>query len=248
MTGNEVLICFGVAFFQTVIYILFCGKKEKIFCLKKAFIYEATEKSDLEKSDSENDINTSVVKQTLVYKTWQSWVFICSAIVVFLLTSFFLFENINGWYNFFKLSMLTMIITTAGTIDLKTKRIPNDLVLLGLAFRLIIYVFEIINCSEEILDIFKNDMIGFAIGFGILFLAAIISRGSVGFGDVKLFAVIGLCGGAILTYSTLLIALIVNTIFSLAIIFIKKKDRKTAVPFGPAIFIGYLCALCLSSF
>ena len=248
MTNVDVIICICVAFLQTFFYILFCGYKEKVFCFNKTLIYKSIDNVDSENNDYLDVEILSVVEKTQIYKRWQSCIFICSAIVVFLLTSFFLFENIDGWYNFFKLSMLTMIITIAGTIDLKTKRIPNDLVLLGLAFRLVIYVFEIINRSEEILDIFKNDMIGFAIGFGILFLAAIISRGSVGFGDVKLFAVIGLCGGAILTYSTLLIALIVNTIFSLAIIFIKKKDRKTAVPFGPAIFIGYLCALCLSSF
>lgn len=248
MTGNEALICLVVAFFQTLVYVLFCGKKEKILCLNKAFTYKKTEKIDLDNVDDESNTKTSVVEQPLVYGRWQSWVLICLAIVVFLLSSFFLFENINGWYNFFKLSMLTMIITIAGTIDLKTKKIPNDLILLGLSFRLLIYIFEIINCTDEILDIFKNDMIGFAIGFGILFLAAMISRGSVGFGDVKLFAVIGLCAGAILTYSTLLIALVVNTVFSLIMIFTKKKDRKMSVPFGPAIFIGYLCALCLSSF
>ncbi len=248
MTEKEVLICLAVTFSQMLLYILFCSKKEKILNFNKNSVCGTNENIDLKSENLEEDSDSSIAENNSAYKSRQSWLLVCSAFAIFLLTNIFLVRNVNGWNNFFKVSMLTIIIAAAATVDLKTKRIPNDLILLGLSFRLVIYIFEIFNCREDILSIFKNDIIGFAIGFGSLFLAAVISKGSVGFGDVKLFAVIGVCGGAILTYSTLLIALIVNTVCSLVIMLIKKKNRKASVPFGPAILIGYLTALCLSSF
>lgn len=246
MTSSEMIICLIVALLQSVLYIVFCGYKEKVLLLKKSAINHTV--SVAESSDESAEDGEASFFEKKAYNTWQSWLVVIFAIVVFLATSMFLMKNINGWNNYAKMVVLTLVIATAGAVDLKTKRIPNFLILTGLVIRVLIYVYELLYCSEDFLSIFKNDMIGFACGFGILFLAAIISRGSVGFGDVKLFAVIGLLGGAILTYSTLLLALILNTVFSLLIIIVKKKDRKTAVPFGPSIFAGYIIALCLSSF
>ena len=247
MELGEILVFIVVAILQTILYVLYCGNKEKVFSFKQAIGNGSGENFKDENNENLND-DLNIKKDVQVYNKWQSLCWIILSMTVFFLSSFYLMKNIAGWNNFVKFSVITLIIASAATIDLRTRRIPNVLIAFGLAVRVIMYVVELVFFSEDVLSIFINDMIGFAIGFGILFLAAIISKGSVGFGDVKLFAVIGLFGGAILTYSTLLAALIFNTIASVVIIIVKKKNRKTAIPFGPAIFAGYLIGLCLSSF
>ena len=102
--------------------------------------------------------------------------------------------------------------------------------------------------KEEMKDILKNDLIGFVIGFVFLALVSFVTKGSLGFGDVKLFGIIGITAGSFGTYSTLLISLIASLIVSLVFITIKKMDRKSAFPFGPCIALGYIVSILLTSY
>lgn len=149
--------------------------------------------------------------------------------------------------NFVKLYGLFVIIFTAAVIDAKRKIIPNILIILGMSFRLIIYVYEVINV-ENIKEILVNDLIGFCIGFVFLALVSLLSKGALGFGDVKLFGVIGITSGSYCTYSTLLVSLIISVIVSLIKIGRKKMGRKDSFPFGPCIAIGYIIVILLTSY
>lgn len=272
MTGFEIGVSIFTAFLQSVLCFLFCFKKEKIFCFgKTVYTLSVCEPSDegeaetlnesyeIEKENGEvqeKGAEKEVLKKAgakaretvCPYKRYQSILLMIFAVAAFVSSSIFLKLNIDIWFNYVKLSVLTFIVVTAAFVDLKLKKIPNLLVVFGLSARVVIYVLELIFSTEEVLAIFKNDLIGFAAGFGVLLVAALVSRGAVGFGDVKLFAVIGLCSGAICTYTTLLFGLIINTIASLILMAAKKKNRKSAIPFGPSVCVGYLAALFISSF
>ena len=202
------------------------------------------------KGDGDEDISPekSARKKAGAFSTAQSILILLCSLAVFCAVSFFLQEHTADRFGYAKLSAVGFVTVTAAFTDLKKKIIPNALILFGFAFRLLLYILELIFCSEQFLDIFKNDMLGFAIGFGILFVACIVSKKAIGFGDVKLFGVIGICTGAICTYTTLLFGLIINTVISLAAMIIKKKNKKDSIPFAPAICIGYLAAIFISSF
>lgn len=149
--------------------------------------------------------------------------------------------------NFIKLYVLFVIVSAAAIVDFKRKIIPNILIIVGLSFRAIIYVYEIIS-GADIKSILINDLLGLAVGFGILAAASLITRGSVGFGDAKLFGIIGITSGFFCTYSTLLISLLISTVVSLIGLARKKMGRKDTIPFGPCIAIGYSIALLLTSY
>ena len=102
--------------------------------------------------------------------------------------------------------------------------------------------------SDNFKGIMISELIGFAVGFGLLAVVSLITKGAMGFGDVKLFGVIGLIGGAFCTYSTLLVSLIVSVIVSVIGMIRKKIGRKDAIPFGPCIAVGYLIVLFLASY
>lgn len=149
--------------------------------------------------------------------------------------------------SFIKLYGLLLIVLCAGLIDYKRRIIPNQLILVGLVFRIGIYAYEILF-TENFKAVFINDLMGFAIGFVFLALVSIITKGSLGFGDAKLFGIIGITTGAFCTYSTLLISLILSVIVSIVNIASKRMGRKDSFPFGPCIAIGYVIAVLLTSY
>ncbi|AJD91662.1 prepilin peptidase [Jeotgalibacillus malaysiensis] len=84
--------------------------------------------------------------------------------------------------------------------------------------------------------------LGAAAGFTLLFLIAIVSRGGMGGGDIKLYALIGLVLGVKLTLLSFFLATFIGTAAGLYAIYVKKKSRKDPVPFGPSIAAGALIA------
>lgn len=153
----------------------------------------------------------------------------------------------TGCFNFAKLFVVFVITAACALIDFKKRIIPNKIVITGLIFRAAVYIGEIILCRDLIKDIALNDLIGFGIGFGILFVAGLLSKGAIGFGDAKLFAVIGLCAGSLCTFGTLLFSLFCSAIVGIVLL-IKYRDKKRAFPFGPSIFIGYTLVLLMGNF
>ena len=157
-------------------------------------------------------------------------------------------QNVANYLNYLKLILLFGIISAAGVIDFKKTIIPNLLILVGLGIRGVIYIAEFFLCKETFVPQLTSDLIGLAVGFGFLLIVSLLTKGALGFGDVKLFGIIGLMSGAICTYSTLIFALLVSTLVSIVLLIMKKKGRKDSIPFGPCIMMGYFVALVLSSY
>lgn len=149
--------------------------------------------------------------------------------------------------NFVKLYGLFLIVVIAAVVDSKRRIIPNILIIFGLIFRTGIYIYEIIT-KVDLKAVLINDLIGFVIGFVLLALVSLVSKGALGFGDAKLFGVIGLLSGSFCTYSTLLASLIVSVVFSVINLARKKMGRKDSFPFGPCIAVGYVIAVLLTSY
>ena len=150
--------------------------------------------------------------------------------------------------NLIKLFGLAVIVISAGIIDSKRRIIPNLLIISGLVFRIAIYIYEIAGPTDDLMTVLTNDLIGFAIGFVFLAVVSLLSKGALGFGDAKLFGIIGLVSGSFCTYSTLFVSLVISTVVSLINISRKKMGRKDAFPFGPCIAVGYMFVVFLTSY
>lgn len=94
--------------------------------------------------------------------------------------------RLDGTSAYFKAAILLLLVTAAAVFDLKSRRIPNGLVLVGLVASLIL---QIIFSSFSSLYGFKNWGYGLLVGFG-LFLPLYLLR-AMGAGDVKLMAMVG---------------------------------------------------------
>ena len=80
-----------------------------------------------------------------------------------------------------------------------------------------------------------DSIVGALVGFGILYLIALLSKGGMGGGDIKLFFLIGLVLGTIQTLLTLFLSAVIGLIVGVIILQVRNQGRKTPVPFGPSI-------------
>lgn len=171
-------------------------------------------------------------------------IIVCFALALVLQIS--LYKN-TSVINYIKLFTTFVIVFSAAVVDLKRKIIPNFLVLSGFIIRIGLYIYEIAS-KQEMKEVLISDLIGFAIGFLFLGLISFVTKGMIGFGDAKLFAVIGLMSGSFCTYSTLLLSLVVSLVVSIIGLILKKLKKKDSFPFGPCIAAGYTLALLLVSY
>lgn len=211
------------------------------FYFKKIRLFEIEDAGDIAKQVPEEQSTFAKSSKTIL-------IVLLGALAGLLGTSFWILQDVSNFTNFLKLNVLFGILLTAAVVDFRWKIIPNVLIVVGVTFRIIIYVVEYMVQRETFIPQIKTDLIGFALGFGVFLLASLLSQGALGFGDVKIFGVIGLLSGAICTYATMIFCLLVSTIVSIILLVTKKRNKKDSIPFGPCIFIGYWVALILSSY
>lgn len=152
----------------------------------------------------------------------------------------------NGFFPNMKRVMLLCVIWPIAYIDYVTYRIPNTFILFGLICRAVLIPFEFLFNADAALP----NLIGEAITAGALFIAsmlcAICAKGSIGYGDIKLFVVMGLLLGMAATWSAIFTSLLICLVVSLVLLATKKKNRKDVIPFGPEIVIGTFISVCLT--
>lgn len=125
------------------------------------------------------------------------------------------------------------LLIILGLIDLDHKILPNVLTLSGMFVGLL---FALLGWTISI----GQSILGLVVGFGVLFLIAILSRGGMGMGDVKFLGLIG----SFLGWKVSLFTLFLGSFFGMVagLVYLKKtnQDRKTHIPFGPFLSLAAL--------
>lgn len=140
---------------------------------------------------------------------------------------------------------LLCVIWPVAYIDFKTYRIPNTFIIFGLACRVVLLPFELLF-SDQIMPNVISELIAAGALLLACILCAVCLKGSIGFGDMKLFVVMGLLLGLEAIWSAVFTALLISFVISAFLLITKKKTRKDAIPFGPAIVIGTYISICLT--
>jgi len=108
------------------------------------------------------------------------------------------------------------------------QRIPNVILFPSIALLMIIRMFT------HPLGI-ATYLIGAVAGFGVLLAIAVISKGGMGYGDVKLFFFVGLFTGLAGAILTLFLSSIFGTVIGLSMRGMGKLKPRQPFPFGPSI-------------
>ena len=125
------------------------------------------------------------------------------------------------------ISLLMIIVVS----DFAYMLIPNKILVFFLPFLVIGRVLSP-------LDPWWDCLLGAMIGFGILLLIAVLSKGGMGGGDIKLFFLIGIVLGMLNVLLTLFLASLIGMLVGVIMLKVRGKDRKTPVPFGPSIALA----------
>lgn len=125
------------------------------------------------------------------------------------------------------------ILTLASLVDLHERIIPNEVVLFGLVAGLLLAFLA--PYPERT---WLQAVAGAAAGFGFLLLLALLVKGGMGLGDVKLAAVIGLFLGLKWVGMGLVFAFLAGGVLSGLLLLLRIVGRKDHVPFGPFLALG----------
>ncbi|MEK0316902.1 prepilin peptidase [Cohnella sp. 56] len=124
---------------------------------------------------------------------------------------------------------LCVIVTVS---DLATMLIPN---------KVLLFFAPLLAAACLLLpsDIsWWSHLLGAVAGGGILLLIVIVSRGGMGLGDVKLFALLGFVVGLPNTIVALIAACLAGTLVGGALLALGVVRRKQPIPFGPFLVLG----------
>lgn len=130
-----------------------------------------------------------------------------------------------------KYLIFTALLVVVAFIDLEHYIVPNKLVLFGLGAGAVFLFF-----SGDIS--YASALLGVAAGSGFLLLSALVSRGGLGGGDIKLAAVIGLFLGWPLAPLSIFLGCCLAGLVGLFLILTKKKKRKDIMPLVPFLAAG----------
>ncbi|HWU36836.1 MAG TPA: A24 family peptidase, partial [Candidatus Acidoferrum sp.] len=129
-------------------------------------------------------------------------------------------------------------LALAAIVDIHRKIVPDWLTFPGLAWALAASAFL---GRPRLTDA----MLGVLFCGGTLLILAVISRGSIGGGDVKLMAMIGASLGWRWGFGVLVFAQIAAAVVAAYLFLAHRKGRKDTLPFGP--FLGAAALLVLNA-
>lgn len=157
-----------------------------------------------------------------------------------------LFQYRGITFDFAVITFYSYIYLLIALIDLKHQLILNRIVYPSLAVALIISPF-FIKAGEVHGNIYDhgvvNALIAGAVGFIFLLVPAIISRGGMGFGDVKMAALIGFTTGFPEVFVAVLGGIVLGGLAAIFLLAARIKKRKEAIPFGPFLSLAAVITL-----
>ncbi|MDP2954019.1 MAG: prepilin peptidase [Chloroflexota bacterium] len=152
---------------------------------------------------------------------------------------------------FLMLAYYFSLLLLLAVIDLEQGIIPNRIVYPGLAVGLITAPLWAVTdfarpffwggpgMVAALLSSVSGGIVLFAIFFGIV----LASRGGMGWGDVKMAALVGLAVGFSGLPAAFLTAVLSGGLVAAFLLAARRKGRKDAIPFGPFLALGGMVAL-----
>ena len=193
---------------------------------------------------SPNDINIETIKP---YKLTIVTVLVSIALIV--LTTwcgFALSQDTKiSIFTIIKIGLCCVVSLAAAVIDLKLRIIPNYLSLILILGRIVLVIFEFMFTQDAVGYLISSLIGGFTCVL-VLIIANKLSKGGIGGGDIKLLACLGFVCGLHEVVTTMLLAVLICLVVSLALLLFKKLSTKDHLPFGPFIHLGFVAMSLLA--
>lgn len=145
-----------------------------------------------------------------------------------------------------RIAFFCALLWACAWTDCKCYLIPNRILFTGLLVYIGLFIAQ---AALEPAGI-RYAALGAGVSAAGLFVAGMLCRtvvpGSVGFGDLKLFVVMGLYLGAENTWNAVFYTLLAAFAVSVFLLVTKRASRKSVMPFAPFLLFGTLLAVFLN--
>jgi prepilin signal peptidase PulO-like enzyme (type II secretory pathway) len=158
-----------------------------------------------------------------------------------------MFAQALSTFSLLRTALLIILSYIAMVIDIKTKHIPNMLILVMFAGWLLLITPMMFFDTETGIKVLIDSIYGLLLGGGMFLLVYLLSRKGLGGGDVKFMSAAGLYLGFSGTIPVILFGTILAALTGLVLIMLKKINRKDSIPLAPFLFIGIIITVFLSS-
>lgn len=192
------------------------------------------------KNEDKSKWTKCILPKTTELKIWFC-IFVCMLVVgmnfVELMYNTSLIQNIS-------ISVSLSILGVSAYTDFKEHIISNKLILFGIVAWIIFTIIQLlIDFQNNYVSVLKNMAFALAV-FVIGLLLVIVTKGSLGMGDVKLLCIMNLLLYPFGFVMSLLVSLLVSFIYCVVVLISRKKTRKDIIPFAPSLLVGfYLTAI-----
>ncbi len=132
----------------------------------------------------------------------------------------------------------SVLLVTISLVDLCVRRIPNVMVIALIGWGLI---RSLVTGHPSIV----GWGVGLLAGGGVFLLIALVGRGAMGPGDVKLAAALGALVGYPAVWGMLLVGILAGGIVTLVLLLLRRVGRKDYMAYGPYLAFGGWAILLL---
>ncbi len=134
--------------------------------------------------------------------------------------------------------VITALLLCLSLVDFQVRRLPNPLVLALLGWA----VIQSLWLGSPTLVMAA---VGLTVAGGIFLLLAILGRGALGLGDVKLAAAIGALAGYPIALVGLFVGILAGGVAALFLLVTRRAGRKDTMAYGPYLALGAWLVLTL---
>jgi leader peptidase (prepilin peptidase)/N-methyltransferase len=148
-----------------------------------------------------------------------------------------------GW-DFPVFCVLCSALIVITFIDIDFQIIPDRVTLAGIPIGLLAGSFILPDPFQRISDLgVVSSFAGFLAGGGIFYFIAVVSKGGMGGGDIKMMAMIGAFMGWKTILLTTFVASLTGSLVGIVMMTFKGRGRKSKIPFGPFLALGTMVTL-----
>lgn len=141
-------------------------------------------------------------------------------------------------------ALMMGLLVPIGWTDWKEYKIPNKMVMVGIVIWLLLCFVELIVVRQSVRSLFLYSGTGLFIPF-IMWIIALLAKGKMGMGDVKLYVVLGLLYGFRGVYAFLFMSSLIMAVLAIVLLASKKANAQTVLPMAPFTAVGFFICIIL---
>lgn len=154
-------------------------------------------------------------------------------------------NNVSSWISLLKLNIATVCMTGSGCVDAREKRIPNIFPAIMSISGVILLIVGVLTGQDGAFAYIASSLFATLTTVLVLMIAAALTKGGIGPGDIKLLGALALLCGVYTIGGTAIIGVSICALYSIFLLVTKRKGLKESLPFGPFLLAGFFCSVML---